>query len=116
MLRRPPRSTLFPYTTLFRSLQLELVSTMVCPTDDLYSMAILRDMSTKEKDPEMYHKGSSIGATGASVFRVTSKRVYILNGGKPEYVELDGNAPAAPNAPPTAVAAAPPAINPELGD
>src|SRR5690348_17911940 len=24
MLRRPPRSTLFPYTTLFRSLQVEL--------------------------------------------------------------------------------------------
>src|SRR5438034_3700401 len=24
MIRRPPRSTLFPYTTLFRSLQLEL--------------------------------------------------------------------------------------------
>src|SRR3712207_7462111 len=25
MIRRPPRSTLFPYTTLFRSLRLELV-------------------------------------------------------------------------------------------
>src|ERR1039458_4861276 len=25
MIRRPPRSTLFPYTTLFRSVQLELV-------------------------------------------------------------------------------------------
>src|SRR2546429_6804944 len=26
MIRRPPRSTLFPYTTLFRSLQLRLLS------------------------------------------------------------------------------------------
>src|SRR3712207_7526259 len=25
MIRRPPRSTLFPYTTLFRSLQLEVI-------------------------------------------------------------------------------------------
>jgi general secretion pathway protein C len=97
------------------TLQLELVSTMVCPSDEDYSMAILRDMSTKEKDPEMYHKGSNIGATGASVFRVTSKRVYILNAGKPEYVELDGNAPVAVAAAAPA-AAAPPALNPELGD
>jgi general secretion pathway protein C len=97
------------------SLQLELVSTMVCPSDDNYSMAVIRDMSTKEKDPEMYHRGSTIGATGASVYRVLSKRVYILNGGRPEFVELDGNVVAPP---PVAVAqnTPPPAINPELGD
>src|SRR2546422_7073672 len=29
MIRRPPRSTLFPYTTLFRSALLEIVSTHV---------------------------------------------------------------------------------------
>src|SRR5687767_15597181 len=29
MIRRPPRSTLFPYTTLFRSVQ--LISSNVCP-------------------------------------------------------------------------------------
>src|SRR2546426_2681671 len=28
MIRRPPRSTLFPYTTLFRSLQQELVASV----------------------------------------------------------------------------------------
>ncbi len=96
------------------SLQLELVSTMVCPSDDNYSMAIVRDMSTKEKDPEMYHRGSTIGTTGASVYRVTSKRVYILNGGRPEYLELDGAPVAvAQNTPPPT---AQPALNPELGD
>jgi general secretion pathway protein C len=96
------------------TLQLELVSTMVCPSDDNYSMAVIRDMSTKEKDPEMYHRGSTIGATGASVYRVLSKRVYILNGGKPEYVELDGSPPpaaVAQNTPPPVAAG-----NPELGD
>lgn len=96
------------------TLQLELVSTMVCPSDDNYSMAVIRDMSTKEKDPEMYHRGSTIGATGATVYRVMSKRVYILNGGKPEYLELEGNAAPAPavaqNTPP------PTTLNPELGD
>src|SRR5256886_16408236 len=29
MIRRPPRSTLFPYTTLFRSIQLELLGVEV---------------------------------------------------------------------------------------
>src|SRR3712207_7283244 len=30
MIRRPPRSTLFPYTTLFRSLTLFVVALVVC--------------------------------------------------------------------------------------
>jgi general secretion pathway protein C len=96
-------------------LQLELVSTMVCPSDDNYSMAIIRDMSTKEKDPEMYHRGSTLEPSKASVYRVTPKRVYILNGGRPEYLELDGTAPVAvaSNTPPPVTQ---PAINPELGD
>jgi general secretion pathway protein C len=98
------------------SLQLELVSTLVCPSDDNYSMGIIRDMSTKEKDPAMYHRGSTI-TPGVTVFRVTSKRVYILNSGRPEFLELDGNAPPAPavaaNVPPPA---APTGLNPELGD
>lgn len=96
------------------TLQLDLVSTMVCPSDDNYSMAVIRDMSTKEKDPEMYRRGSTIGATGATVYRVLSKRVYILNAGRPEYVELEGNPPpqaVAQNTPPPVMAG-----NPELGD
>jgi general secretion pathway protein C len=97
------------------TLQLELVSTMVCPSDENYSMAVIRDMSTKEKDPEMYHRGSTITPSNATVYRVTSKRVYILNGGRPEFLELDGNAPVAvaANTPPVVTQ---PAINPELGD
>src|SRR2546422_7122226 len=31
MIRRPPRSTLFPYTTLFRSLRLQDVSARLAP-------------------------------------------------------------------------------------
>ena len=97
------------------TLQLELVSTMVCPSDDNYSMAVIRDMSTKEKDPMMYHRGSTMAPSGATVYRVTSKRVYILNGGKPEFLELDGSAPPAiaQNTPPPV---SQPAINADLGD
>src|SRR3712207_7691524 len=34
MIRRPPRSTLFPYTTLFRSLRSRTLSTETTMTDD----------------------------------------------------------------------------------
>src|SRR3712207_7215207 len=32
MIRRPPRSTLFPYTTLFRSTSAAAISSFVCPS------------------------------------------------------------------------------------
>src|SRR5256885_11388765 len=38
MIRRPPRSTLFPYTTLFRSLELELTESILL--QDAQDMAL----------------------------------------------------------------------------
>lgn len=78
------------------SLQLELVSTMVCPSDETWSMAVIRDLSTKEKDPAMYNRGMSIASTGATVVSVVQKRVYLRNAGRLEYLELDGTAPPPP--------------------
>jgi general secretion pathway protein C len=78
------------------SLQLELVSTMIVPTEEIWSMAIIRDMSTKEKDPAMYNKGATIGTTGAKVVKVDAKRVYLNNAGRWEYVEMEGAPAAAP--------------------
>src|SRR3712207_7083675 len=40
MIRRPPRSTLFPYTTLFRSLNVGVASVLVGVTFGLSSMAL----------------------------------------------------------------------------
>src|SRR5258708_15370133 len=45
MIRRPPRSTLFPYTTLFRSMQLLCIIAMDCPT--AYNAEFVRDAKTK---------------------------------------------------------------------
>ena len=89
------------------SLQIELVSTLYVPNSDTWSMAVMRDLTTKEKDPEMFSKGMTIGTTGATVEKVLPKRVYLLNAGKREYVDLDANAappanaPVAQNTPPT---------------
>lgn len=98
------------------SLQLELVSTMVVPTDDAWSMAVIRDLSTKEKDPGMYAKGSVIGGTGATLVKVVNKRAYLRNAGRLEYVEMDGAA--APPASSSMVASIPPppAIDTSMGD
>src|SRR6266849_3681369 len=47
MIRRPPRSTLFPYTTLFRSLRLTTNSNVVgCSTGRSAGLAPLRRLST----------------------------------------------------------------------
>lgn len=93
------------------SLQLELVSTMVCPSDDAWSMAVIRDLSTKEKDPAMYNRGMTIGETGATVVKVVNKRVYLRNQGRLEYAEMDGAAP--PSAPQVAAAPPPPPPTPD---
>jgi general secretion pathway protein C len=95
------------------SLQLELVSTMVCPDDDNWSMAIIRDLSTQQKDPGMFAKGAIVGESKAEVLKVLSKRVYIKNGGRTEYLELDGAAPlVASNTPAPPV---PPPVMPGAG-
>src|SRR3989442_6379483 len=39
MIRRPPRSTLFPYTTLFRSLPLLLITAFACQPPDTSASA-----------------------------------------------------------------------------
>src|SRR2546430_9267758 len=47
MIRRPPRSTLFPYTTLFRSLEvaLHLVNADANRLDEVEEFAVLRERS-----------------------------------------------------------------------
>lgn len=99
------------------SLQIELVSTMVCPDDEDWSMAVIRDLSTKEKDPTMYNRGAAVGGSGAKIVKVLTKRVYLRNSGRLEYLEMDGV-----TAGPTAqLASAPPppsssGLDPAMGD
>src|SRR2546430_10226590 len=52
MIRRPPRSTLFPYTTLFRSVELEL------PQDERHAGAIPARGARRGRDPARQHRRS----------------------------------------------------------
>jgi general secretion pathway protein C len=99
------------------ALQLELVSTMVAIHDDNWSMAIIRDLSTKEKDPAMFNKGKTVFATPAVVVKVVPKRVYFRNNGQLEYLEIEGSAPPPAAAAPAVAQVTPPAaIDPNMGD
>jgi general secretion pathway protein C len=91
------------------SLPLELLSTMVVRADDRFSMAIIRDLSTQQKDTGLFNKGALIGATGAEVVEVRPRQVYIRNGGSLEYLELTDAAASAQPPPAPAPGAAPPA-------
>src|SRR5256885_3604929 len=48
MIRRPPRSTLFPYTTLFRSLVSERPADLGDPERDLQPVGLLDDLEVHE--------------------------------------------------------------------
>src|SRR5256885_9964348 len=50
MIRRPPRSTLFPYTTLFRSWETQQAEH---PVDWLLSMEIFEILDTTNQQPEL---------------------------------------------------------------
>jgi type II secretory pathway component PulC len=73
------------------TLPLELISTMVCPSDDAWSMAVIRDLSTRERDAQMLNRGRAIFKTNAVVVKVNSNRVYLYRDNKYEYLDLDAS-------------------------
>src|SRR3712207_6967370 len=71
MIRRPPRSTLFPYTTLFRSLSLVSRLPGWRPQDD--ALAALHILDRGEITPDRM-TGSWAGAMGHTQFMPTTYR------------------------------------------
>src|SRR3712207_9467846 len=47
MIRRPPRSTLFPYTTLFRSAQERLGADLIMPLDECVAADASREQTER---------------------------------------------------------------------
>src|SRR2546422_7849867 len=58
MIRRPPRSTLFPYTTLFRSGDRRLAA-LVWVEQDVAAVAVHRDRDAEVGAPHQDHSGVS---------------------------------------------------------
>jgi general secretion pathway protein C len=101
-------------------LNLELVSTMVVPSDERWSMAVIRDLSSKDKEAAMFAMGSKLPGGAAEVLRVIERKVYLRNEGRIEYLELEGannpNPVAATPAPQMVVAASGDPMDDSIGN
>lgn len=82
------------------TLPLELVATMWVEKDPAWSMAVIRDTASKEKDAHMYNAGKILHGTTVVVARVDPHKVYLRNNGRYEFLEIDGANAAKPAAPP----------------
>src|SRR5436189_4776845 len=71
MIRRPPRSTLFPYTTLFRSIPLSLVGTFTLMFALGYSINLLTLLALDRKSTRL---NSSHRCISYAVFCLKKKR------------------------------------------
>src|SRR2546429_2901250 len=78
MIRRPPRSTLFPYTTLFRSLLGERVRRAEHPGDGRQhdpADGAARDQAAREQDRKSTRLNSSHGYISYAVFCLKKKKI-----------------------------------------
>src|SRR3712207_6906696 len=66
MIRRPPRSTLFPYTTLFRSWWAEVLGWQVEPQDEAFIRRMVESGAATEADTTT-HRGALVWSSGAAI-------------------------------------------------
>src|SRR2546422_5201490 len=74
MIRRPPRSTLFPYTTLFRSRNFRRTSSAASATRSVVLPAFLRPMIDIIRDRKSTRLNSSHGYISYAVFCLKKKK------------------------------------------
>src|SRR2546422_7025190 len=81
MIRRPPRSTLFPYTTLFRSRALEFCQGNGLCNDLFYCLLITVEVVEKcfIRDRKSTRLNSSHGYISYAVFCLKKKKKYNIN-------------------------------------
>src|SRR2546422_8251408 len=77
MIRRPPRSTLFPYTTLFRSLELHRLGVeplQRAGVEDVRDAGLAREVREREADRKSTRLNSSHGYISYAVFCLKKKK------------------------------------------
>src|SRR2546430_12201435 len=75
MIRRPPRSTLFPYTTLFRSVQSFPGSSSAAPSNP-DTIAVGREASSSDSDRKSTRLNSSHSQISYAVFCLKKKNKF----------------------------------------
>src|SRR3712207_7293042 len=81
MIRRPPRSTLFPYTTLFRSVHTHyyysgLVGLLICKRMNIPLLATFHTLGSMKKDRKSTRLNSSHANISYAVFCLKKKNYY----------------------------------------
>src|SRR2546429_1377008 len=79
MIRRPPRSTLFPYTTLFRSREAISLNHAEAEFHAFLGMAIFRRYGGPEQDRKSTRLNSSHGYISYAVFCLKKKNKTVPN-------------------------------------
>src|SRR2546422_3171019 len=74
MIRRPPRSTLFPYTTLFRSFKAGGISRVDLDRLELQRVQYESDLQIAEEDRKSTRLNSSHGYISYAVFCLKKKK------------------------------------------
>src|SRR5258705_2704960 len=78
MIRRPPRSTLFPYTTLFRSLHdfyLDYMKNQLEPGEFVQALAVPLDAARRQTDRKSTRLNSSHLGISYAVFCLKKKKI-----------------------------------------
>src|SRR3712207_8166105 len=76
MIRRPPRSTLFPYTTLFRSLEMTATDRQILQDKSLdYRVLNLASNTFNENETSYFHK--SIGRSEEHTSELQSRQYLV---------------------------------------
>src|SRR2546422_3086655 len=82
MIRRPPRSTLFPYTTLFRSRALKILTDSPCAVKHTKKREVVNfDMLYGTRDRKSTRLNSSHGYISYAVFCLKKKKRHVLLAG-----------------------------------
>src|SRR5256885_13963555 len=91
MIRRPPRSTLFPYTTLFRSGQL-ISNAVVATFDDSNTANVAADFTATIDWGDGTTSAGSVSGSGGT-FSVAGTHTYAANGRDTINADPEGTRP-----------------------
>src|SRR5260370_20332458 len=82
MIRRPPRSTLFPYTTLFRSQALDEKVVFNDDKEGVLGMRVARALEAPSDKPEVFTDANGRATTVAKLDNSGVNGVYLTSEGK----------------------------------
>src|SRR4051812_49857004 len=94
MIRRPPRSTLFPYTTLFRSVRInvQVIGAAAAEADDADADLVIRAQDRKSTRLNSSHMSISYAVFCLKKKKNTTSKKHLYRHIPPSQLEIHSNA------------------------